>query len=248
MNQSTGDIPSGAHSQGFPPALCLVAAGLDTGFLGAVSVVLWFVAGSMLGGGFWFSRLNLAAAPFFGDLVFHSGPGWHTLCGAALLILFYSLLGVVYALLPASREGWLSLLTALGYAGLVHLCADAWLWKSLHPFAPPYFAPLAIAPAHLLFGLSLWRYPSRLRSLALSLGDALAIATLAPRPAPPAEPSAQTAAEAPEAAAPVAEGPSLEADPPQSEIEKSQRPIPMPPAAPPESSVGDGSPPPSSLE
>lgn len=248
MNQSTGDIPAGTQSQGFPPGLCRVAAGLDTGFLGAVSVVLWFVAGSMLGGGFWFSRLNLAAAPFFGDLVFYSGPGWHTLCGAALLLLLYSLLGVLYAFLPASREGWLNLLTALGYAGLVHLCAGAWLWKNIHPFAPPYFAPLAIAPAHLLFGLSLWRYPSRLRSLALSLGNPLSVATLAPAPVPPVEPAVLTAAEAPPDEVPIAEEPSREAGPPQGEIERSPISTAMPPAAPPESSTHDGGPPPSSLE
>lgn len=248
MNRSTGDIPSGTQPQGFPPGLCRVAAGLDAGFLGAVSIVLWFVAGSMLGGGLWFSRLNLAAAPFFGDLVFYSGPGWHTICGAALLLILYSLLGVLYAFLPASREGWLNLLTALGYAGLVHLCASAWLWKNIHPFAPPYFAPLAIAPAHLLFGLSLWRYPIRLRSLALSLGDPLSIATLAPDPVPSLEPADQPAAEATESDVAIPDESSREADPPQSEIDRSPISIPMPPAPPGESSTHDGSPPPSSLE
>lgn len=165
---------------GLAPWACRVAAGLDTGLAGAVALCVWLVVSSLAGGGFWFSRLNLASAPMYGDLVFSSGAGWHTLAGGAVYLLIYSLLGVVYACLPASREGWLNLLTALGYAGLVHLCADAWLWKRFHPFAPPYFAPLAIAPGHLLYGIALWRYPARLRSLTLLLGNARAVALLAP--------------------------------------------------------------------
>ncbi len=248
MNQSTGDNPPAAQSQGFPPGLCRVAAGLDAGFFGALSLLLWFVAGSMLGGGLWFSRLNLAAAPFFGDLVFYSGPGWHTLSGAALLLLLYSLLGVLYAFLPASREGWLNILTALGYAGLVHLCADAWLWKNIHPFAPPYFAPLAIAPAHLLFGLSLWRYPSRLRSLALSLGSPLAIATLAPAPVLSSEPADVPPADTPDDVVSTLDRTDDEANSSLVVIERSALSTPPPSAPPSESSTHDGSPPPSSLE
>jgi len=156
---------------------------MDTGFWGAVAVLSWFVGASLASGGFWFARLNLAAGPFFGDKVFYSGAGWHTLTGAALLLLIYSLLGVAYAALPASREGWLNLLTALGYAGLIHLCADAWLWRRFHPFAPPYFAPLAVAPGHLLYGIALSRYPARLKSLAIGLGDQGSVAALAAPPA-----------------------------------------------------------------
>lgn len=175
--------PEHPPGDGLAPWACRVAAGLDTGLAGAVAFCVWLVVGSLAGGGFWFSRLNLAAAPMYGDLVFSSGAGWHTLAGGAVYLLIYSLLGVVYACLPASREGWLNLLTALGYAGLMHLCADAWLWKRFHPFAPPYFAPLAIAPGHLLYGVALWRYPARLRSLTLLLGNARAVALLAPEPA-----------------------------------------------------------------
>ncbi|HNY39958.1 MAG TPA: hypothetical protein PKJ41_06170 [Bryobacteraceae bacterium] len=179
MNQSTGG-PSRSPEDGFAPWVCRAAAGLDCGFIGAAAVLVWLICASVAGGGFWFSRLNLGAAPFFGDLVFSSGAGRHTLIGAALLLLLYSLLGAVYAFLPASRDGWLNLLTALGYAGLIHLCADAWLWKTLHPFAPPYFAPLAVAPAHLLYGLALWRFPERLRGLTTSLGNERSTALLAP--------------------------------------------------------------------
>jgi len=248
MNQSTGDNPSGSQPQGFPPGLCRIAAGLDAGFVGAVWLLLWFVAGSILGGDFWFSRLNLAAAPFFGDMVFYSGPGWHTLSGAALLLLLYSLLGALYAFLPASREGWLNLLTALGYAGLVHLCAGAWLWKNIHPFAPPYFAPLAIAPAHMLFGLALWRYPSRLRSLALNLGNPLAVATLAPSPAPNDQPAVPPPAGIPDEKTSSLDQTGDEDSQPLNGIVGSPLSAAPPPAPPSESSTHDGSPPPSSLE
>lgn len=183
MNQSPGGDPFTPQAGGFPLWLCRAAAGLDAGFWGAVAVLSWFIGASLASGGFWFGRLNLAAGPFFGDKVFGSGAGWHTLTGAALLLVLYSLLGVVYSALPASREGWLNLLTALGYAGLVHLCADAWLWKRLHPFAPPYFAPLAVAPGHLLYGIALWRYPARLKSLTIRLGDERSVAVLARPPA-----------------------------------------------------------------
>lgn len=248
MNQATGDNPSGAHSQGFSPGLCRIAAGLDAGFFGALWLLLWFVAGSVLGGGLWFSRLNLAAAPFFGDMVFYSGPGWHTISGAALLLLLYSFLGVLYAFLPASRDGWLNILTALGYAGLVHLCAGAWLWKSIHPFAPPYFAPLAIAPAHLLFGLALWRYPARLRNLALSLGSPIAVAALAPPPVLASEPAALPVATVADDGSFALDQTSDEANPSCDGIERSSLSTASPPTPPSESSTHDGSPPPSSLE
>ena len=170
--------PAQPSEDGFAAWACRAAAGLDTGLIGAVVFMVWLAASSLAGGGFWFSRFNLAAAPLYGDRVFSSGAGWHTIAGAAIF------LGIVYAFLPASREGWLNLLTALGYAGLIHLCADAWLWKRFHPFAPPYFAPLAIAPGHLAFGIALWRYPRRLHSLTLLLGNARAVALLAREPAP----------------------------------------------------------------
>jgi hypothetical protein len=214
--------------------VCRAAAGLDAGLLGAIALLAWLAAGSHLGGNLWFSRFNLAAAPFFGDLVFASGPGWHTVVGAAHLLLIYSLLGAAYGLLPASREGWLNLMTALGYAGLIHLCADAWLWKRLHPFAHPYFAPLAVAPGHLIYGLFLWRFPARLRRLTLLLGGPDAIAEIAPPRIPPEtvqpDPPASLPAE-PIDPTPDGAGPPFGPRPAERE-----------------SSDGDGSPPPSSLE
>ncbi|MBA3973127.1 MAG: hypothetical protein C0504_02785 [Candidatus Solibacter sp.] len=223
-----------------PALLCRAIAGLDAGLAGAAALIAWFAAGSILGGGLWFSRLNLAAAPFFGDSVFTSGPGWHTAVGAALLLLVYSLLGAAYGLLPASREGWLNLMTALGYAGLVHLCADAWLWKRLHPFAHPYYAPLAVAPGHLIYGLFLWRFPARLHRLTLLLGGRDAIAALAPPP--PAVPAPGSAAH--DAAAGLSFDPDIAQNPASLHSVQS----PSPGRRVPESSPGDGSPPPSSLE
>lgn len=185
MSHPTGETQPEAPGGGLPAVICRAAAGLDTGLAGGVAVLVWFAASSLLGGGPWFSRLNLAAAPFYGDSVFASGVGWHSAVGAAHLLLIYSLVGAAYGLLPASREGWLNLMTAIGYAGLIHLCADAWFWKRLHPFAHPYYAPLAVAPGHLIYGLFLWRFPSRLRQITWLVGSGEAIATLASAPESP---------------------------------------------------------------
>jgi hypothetical protein len=252
MSETSGETQSEAPRQGLPAVVCRAAAGLDTGLVGAVALLAWFAAGSHFSGGLWFSRLNLAAAPFYGDLVFASGAGWHTAVGAAHLLLIYSLLGAAYGLLPASREGWLNLMTAVGFAGLIHLCADAWLWKRLHPFAHPYYAPLAIAPGHLIFGFFLWRFPSRLKRLTLLLGGQTAIASLQPVSSPETEAkmaALETGAE------PVAEGiegeqnadfslsfdtdPNVSIEPKQDSDARRIAP---------ESSGSDGSPPPSSLE
>ena len=253
MSQPSGETQPQAPGRGLPASLCRAAAGLDTGLVGGLALLLWFAASSQMAGGLWFSRLNLAAAPFFGDLVFASGAGWHTVVGAAHLLLIYSLLGAVYGLLPASREGWLNLMTALGFAGLIHLCADAWLWKRLHPFAHPYYAPLAIAPGHLIYGLFLWRFPSRLKRLALLIGAPHAIAALFPDPTP-AELESVPAPPQP-AAEPLPEG---AAETPQAIVDLSYDPLPGVPPEPktdshpgsvaPESSPGHGGPPPSSLE
>ena len=250
MSQTSGETQSEGPGQGLPAVLCRAAAGLDTGLVGALALLAWFAAGSHFGGGLWFSRFNLAAAPFYGDLVFDSGTGWHTVVGAAHLLLIYSLLGAAYGLLPASREGWLNLLTALGYAGLIHLCADAWLWKRLHPFAHPYYAPLALAPGHLIYGLFLWRFPSRLNRLTLLLGGRDALAGLAPAlpevepPAPP-ESAATPGPEAKDAKLEAAPGPSFDI---QGEATAGPEPGSNRQRRRPESSPSDGSPPPSSLE
>jgi hypothetical protein len=253
MSQTSGETQSEAPpGQGLPVVLCRVAAGLDTGLVGALALLAWFAAGSHFGGGLWFSRFNLAAAPFYGDLVFDSGAGWHTVVGVAHLLLIYSLLGAAYGLLPASREGWLNLMTALGFAGLIHLCADAWLWKRLHPFAHPYYAPLAIAPGHLIYGFFLWRFPSRLKRLTLLLGGRDALASLAPAPTPPeveafAPPESDVApgTEDKQAKLDSAPDPSfdIQDDAPAGPETGSD-----PERRGPESSRSDGSPPPSSLE
>lgn len=245
MSQTSGGDQIESPDRGLPAALCRALAGLDTGLVGASALLAWFALGSHLAGGLWFSRLNLAAAPFYGDLVFSSGAGWHTAVGAAHILIIYSLLGAAYGLLPASREGWLNLLTALGFAGLVHLCADAWVWKRLHPFAHPYYAPLAVAPGHLIYGLFLWRFPSRLQRIAALLGSSRAIASITP---PPPLPEIESAAGLPEPAQTHA-GPMSN---PSFDPEKDGSPEPPAGAAPtqsrPESPSGLGSPPPSSLE
>lgn len=146
----------------WPPALCRAVAGLDAGVFGGLLVVAWFCWAGWLRGDFWWSKLNVAGAFFFGERAFQGGFGWMTLSGAALLLLIYALLGALLAWLTPPPPHWYrSVLFGLVGALVFQLAADRWLWKQFHPFAATYFPrPITLA-ANLIFGLSMVRLGRR---------------------------------------------------------------------------------------
>ena len=198
-----------ADLRAWPLWLCRGLAGLDAGLFGAFLAIAWLCFHSWLRGEFWWSKLNVAGAFFYGEPAFQSGVGRVTFAGAALLILMYSLLGGLLALLtPAPPRWYKSLIVGLSGAFVFQVLADHWVWRLFHPFAGAYFPRIATLPAHLLFGLSMVRLGRRYLALGRAFGG---LPPPAPPPAPPAEPP-PVAAEPPEAPEPPEPEPTPSSD------------------------------------
>lgn len=151
-----------------PGWLLRLAAGLEAGAVAAACVLVWFGIHSHLVREPWWSKFNVAAAPFFGDRVFYLGFGRATLAGAALLFLVYSAVGILYALLAGGRGTARALLLGALWLTCWHLFSQRYLWPHLDPAAPPYFPASATAPAHAAAAVLLARLPAvsrRLRAL-----------------------------------------------------------------------------------
>lgn len=175
------EISDEPRPRGLSEGQCRALAGIDTGLAAAILFLVWLGYYSWLGGGYWWTRLNVAGAVFYGDMVFHMGLGRATLSGTALLLFLYALLGVVFARFARTRGYVLNLLGGLAFALAWHVFANWAVWKRLHPFAHPYFAPLAVLPGHLLYGFALSRFARRFTRIARTLGDPSWAAAYAPR-------------------------------------------------------------------
>lgn len=166
-----------------PPGWLLrLAAGLEAAAPAALCVLFWFGLHSHLVREPWWSKFNVAAAPFFGDRVFYLGLGRATIAGAALLFLLYSGLGILYAFLAGARGVFRAFLLAVLWLTCWHLLSQRFVWSSLDPAAAPYFPLSATAPAHAAAAILLARFPAvlqRVRSLvpvraaAPALGEAV---------------------------------------------------------------------------
>jgi hypothetical protein len=147
-----------APSKPWPAGVCKAVAGLDAGVIGACLVIIWFCWAGWIRGDYWWSKLNVAGALFFGERAFQGGFGFATIAGASLLLLIYSSLGALLGWLTPPPPRWYrSVLVGLLGALVFQLVADRWLWKQFHPFAAVYFPPGVTLPANLLFGLSMMR-------------------------------------------------------------------------------------------
>ncbi len=143
-----------------------VLAGLQTGVLGGLSIVLYHALGSILSGqAAWAVPARLAAAAF-GRAVHSDGLAWAVMAGISLEVVGAGLVGALFGL--ALRPGW-----ALRRAGLLGpAVALGWYYFAheilLARFGAGYFAVATRQSqvlAHLLFGLVLGLYPRFRRSL-----------------------------------------------------------------------------------
>lgn len=167
-----------AEAGGVPARVCRLLAGMDVGLSAALAVLTWLLVHSWLRGEYWWAKLNVAGALFYGPEVYRMGVGRATLAGFALLVVVYSLLGLLYAMVAKTEGYGRNLLTALVWCAVWHLVAERWFWPGMDVFGPAYFPTLATLPAHLITALCLARFGVRYASLAASFGA----------PAPAAEP------------------------------------------------------------
>lgn len=192
-----------------PPWFLRLAAGVEAAAPAAISVLVWFGIHSYLVRDPWWSKFNVAAAPFFGDRVFYLGLGRATLAGAALLLLLYGALGILFAFLAGGQGKARSFLRAALWLACWHFFAQQYVWPRLDPSAAPYFPLSATAPAHAAAAILLARFPAVIRRLRALAMDEKAACVLTPEPEAPAQPAAGSEG----AARPPDGGPSSPAKP-----------------------------------
>lgn len=157
------ELPSGTPP--LPAWLPRLAAAVETAVPASLAAVLWFAIHSFMLREPWWSKFNVAAGPFFGDRVFYLGLGRATVAGAALLVVLYSLSGMLYGLLASGRSVARAFALAAVWLASWHFLAQHFLWPRLHPAAPPYFPMTATVPAHLAAAILLARFPDVFRRL-----------------------------------------------------------------------------------
>ncbi len=199
----TGDRPGAPEPP--PPWFLRLAAGVEAAAPAAISVLVWFGIHSYLVRDPWWSKFNVAAAPFFGDRVFYLGLGRATLAGAALLLLLYGALGIAFALLAGGGGAGRAILRAALWLACWHFFSQQYVWPRLDPAAAPYFPLSATAPAHAAAAILLARFPGVYRRLRALATDRKAAGVLSPEPEAPAPPAAgnESAVQAPDGGPPA---------------------------------------------
>ncbi len=172
-----------AAEGGVSRKVCRFLSGVDVGLSAALAVLSWLVLHSWLRGEYWWAKLNVAGALFYGPAVYTMGLGWATVAGFALLLVVYTLLGLAYAGVARTEGFARNLLLALGWSAVWHMAAQRWFWPGLDAFGSSYFPAQATLPAHLIAALCLARFGVRYRSLALAFGDPEWATALAEEPA-----------------------------------------------------------------
>jgi len=146
--------------------LCSALAGLETGMLGGLCLLLWQALGSMLAGReAWGGSVGLVTAAF-GRGVYRDGPVAAASAGVALQLAGGGLVGILFGL--TLRAAWASrrvVLLGLVYGlGWYYLAYEVLLRQvGLGPYSAAPRQSLMVS--HLVFGLVLASYPRFLHSL-----------------------------------------------------------------------------------
>jgi hypothetical protein len=155
MDAATPRVPA--------PALPAALAGLQSGMIGALCLVLWLgVVAEWQQRNFWIP-VNLMASAFYGPRAIRSGFAGETLSGLAVYIAIYPLLGAALAIVLRDRVSRArTFLIAVAFALVWYYLSFRLLWKSMIPLAALLHVERTTALGHLLYGAVLGGYPSRL--------------------------------------------------------------------------------------
>lgn len=154
-----------------PETTHLLFAGLESGVLGAVLMMVWFGLDSLVERQQWWAILNLWGSAIYGNAVFRMSLGKASLAGAALQLFLGGVAGAVIALaLGRVQRFGLIVLGAL-VAGVVwYGILQHGILRSLNPLIVRMTPQPATLLAHLLYAAVLTRIPSRGMSLAAAWG------------------------------------------------------------------------------
>jgi hypothetical protein len=152
------DFLAAAPARAQAPAIFL--AGLQAGMIAVIVMLAWLGASAMWQRHTFWTAPNQMATLLHGGSAIRGSLGPFTPSGVALYIVFYSLLGAVFAVASPRR------LTAVGMmlAGVLVALGWYWLWfRALGPSVMPLVwllhAERPMAFGHVLYGVLLARYP-----------------------------------------------------------------------------------------
>jgi hypothetical protein len=161
-------VPAAAASR-LPsmPLRLRVLAGLQTGVVGGILMLLYFSTSSVLQRQQWWSVETLLGSAIYGNVAIWRGLGRATLAGACLQLFLAGAAGVLFALvlIPFRWGTLLRLAFALLFTTAWYLLFYNLVFPAIAPLIPLYSSRMAPVMAHLLLGISLWRLPAVLRQL-----------------------------------------------------------------------------------
>jgi hypothetical protein len=133
-----------------------ILAGLQSGVLGGVAMLVWLMATSPLHRQPWWAFPNLMASGIFGEAVFRLGFGAASCSGIALLLFMAGLLGSIFALVvPESFSSFRFVLLAFVTGLAWYYAAASPAVNRWAPLAPLYTPAPLLYGAHLIYGCSL---------------------------------------------------------------------------------------------
>jgi hypothetical protein len=144
-------------------ALATLLAGLQSGLIGALSMLAWLgVVAAWQQRDFWIPA-NLMASAFYGPAAIHSGFARETVSGLAVYIALYTGLGALLALvLRDQAPRGATVLIGIVFALAWYYLSFRLLWKSLMPLVALLHVERATLFGHLIYGAVMGGYPAYL--------------------------------------------------------------------------------------
>ena len=146
-------------------------AGLETGTLAGLVMLLWFALEALRRGMVWYAIPNLLGSAFYGPAALRAGLGRVTLAGISLELAHAGLAGAVFGLIAAKITGFGRALMFGLTAGLVDYAVLYFVvWRHTAPLLARHSPEPATLLAHLLYGVVLSRLPARCSRLEAAIG------------------------------------------------------------------------------
>ena len=154
------------------PLFLRALAGLETGIIGALLLLGWFILDALYQGQHWYAFPNLWSTLFYGNDAFAKRAGWATVAGIAVHLTNLGFAGLIFGVIWRwNSRFWTSLLAGLVWSLLWHWGMSVGLWKTFSPLVPRLMPQPATLLACFLFGVCLSRSPQRAQSIAFYAVD-----------------------------------------------------------------------------
>lgn len=138
-------------------------AGFQAGMVAALAMLAWLGLASVWYRRSFWTTANLMASNFYGEAALGRHSFFRSLSGLALYLIFYSLLGALFAFLVSGRAGRLRTVLLGILAGLAwYYLWWGWLWKTVNWIIALYTHDGPMLAGHVLYGALLARFPKYL--------------------------------------------------------------------------------------